>query len=183
MTMSDDLFSGRPVDLDTVLAARELRVEQRQLIFTTRHQPVVSLTPVMPGPVKNNPASRLLLDAALDALLSVASERGWPAEIVVNQSGRAGVEALISVATDPRTLKQAMVQLEDGHPLGRLWDLDVIDPTVGSLSRTQFELPPRRCFVCSQTAHACARSRAHSLDELHHAMKVIIDAHRANPHA
>ena len=73
-------------------------------------------------------------------------------------------------------LKRALVDLETVDPLGRLWDLDVTDPKLGALSRRGLGLPVRRCIVCDQPAHACARSRAHSLPELLGAIEDILHA-------
>jgi holo-ACP synthase len=42
---------------------------------------------------------------------------------------------------DARIVKSATVLLEDHHPLGRLWDLDVIAPREGLLSRQDLGFP------------------------------------------
>jgi holo-ACP synthase len=176
--MADDPFCGPLVDLDTVLAAREERVARRLDVVRTRLRPVVSLTIVMPGPVKDCTASRALRDAALDTLTPLFAARDWAAEIVHVGNGPAGPEALLSVDVEARDLKQAMVALEDDHPLGRLWDLDVVDPVTGGMSRRDLGEGPRRCLLCGEPAHACARSRAHAIPDLLAAMKALIDAAR-----
>lgn len=180
--MSDDPFAGPEVDLETVLAAREARVAARAEVFRQGREPVVSLTVVMPGPVKDNAGSRRLRDAALAAVISVAEAAGWAACVHRMVDGPAGAEALISVDADAGDLKRAMVTLEDDHPLGRLWDLDVVDPVAGAISRRDLGREPRRCLVCGEPAHACARSRAHTIADLHAAMKAIFDASRLTLH-
>jgi holo-ACP synthase len=84
--------------------------------------------------------------------------------------------ALVTVDVDARDLKCAMVGLEDDHPLGRLWDLDVVDPVIGGISRSDLGQGPRRCLICGEPAHACARSRTHAIPDLLAAMKGLIDA-------
>jgi Phosphoribosyl-dephospho-CoA transferase (holo-ACP synthetase) len=59
-----------------------------------------------------------------------------------------------------------MITLEQQHPLGRLFDLDVLQADGRSLSRREFDLPPRRCLICDELAAACGRSRRHSSEEL-----------------
>ena len=86
---------------------------------------------------------------------------------------------MIAVEAPPGELKRALVDLEAAEVLGRLWDLDVTDPILGALSRQDFGLPVRRCLVCDEPAHACARSRAHSLSELLEVIEVILKT--ANP--
>lgn len=178
MAMTDDLFSGPSVDLKTVLEARDVRVERRNRIFGKWSRPLVSVSIVMPGPVKDCAASRFLRDTALSALVQALGCRGWSAEIGEILNGAAGPEAIISVAAAPIALKSLTVEIEDAHPLGRLWDLDVIDPATSVVSRHSLGLPPRRCLLCSAPAHACARSRAHSLAELLTAIRQVVEAYR-----
>ena len=56
--------------------------------------------------------------------------------------------------------------IEDGGGLGRLFDIDVLDAGGKKLSREDLGLPPRKCLLCEQPAHACARSRTHTVMEL-----------------
>jgi len=125
----------------------------------------ISVTPVMPGPVKDCALARLIQAAALVELDALVGTRGWDAELVYRETARAGPEALLAVSAAPEAVKRATVDLEDRHPLGRLWDIDVVTATA-TLSRRDLGLAPRRCLVCGAPAHACARSRAHPLSEL-----------------
>jgi holo-ACP synthase len=181
--MHEALFAGPEVGLDAVLCAREARVERRREAVSRLGAPVVTVSPVMPGPVKDCPASRRLQQAALDALENLFRERRWPAIPVWAEMAPTGPEALIGVEADPFELKRALVGLETSHSLGRLWDLDVTDPGYGALSRRRLGLPVRRCFVCDEPAHVCARSRAHPLDELLGAIKGIFNAAPSEPSA
>ena len=136
---------------------------------------MVTVTPVMPGPVKDCAASRRLHEGALDALAHVFRDREWPATLVWADVGPTGPAALYAVEADPDELKRALIDLETTHPMGRLWDLDVTDPRLGALSRRSLSLPVRRCLLCDEPAHACARSRAHPLAELLGAIERILN--------
>ncbi|HLR88779.1 MAG TPA: citrate lyase holo-[acyl-carrier protein] synthase [Atopostipes sp.] len=63
-----------------------------------------------------------------------------------------------------------MVNIEENHPLGRLFDLDVLmldqNNEVQGKSRTKLGLPVRRCFLCERPAKDCGRSRRHTVLEL-----------------
>lgn len=181
--MRDDLFAGPPVELDAVLAARDARVALRHEVFAAERRPVVSLSPVMPGPVKDCAAARLVQSEALAALDRLFEAEGWRARIVRSAFEATGPEALIVVEAEAETLKRATVAIEESHPLGRLFDIDVIDPDAGAISRGGLGLPTRRCFVCGEAAHACARSRAHPLDRLLAVLETTIDAYRTRPSA
>ena len=78
-------------------------------------------------------------------------------------------------------IKKAAVAAEESDALGRLFDMDVlvIDDAlkadenghysltdIRSISRSQLGAGPRKCLLCGENAKACARSRAHSMDDL-----------------
>lgn len=172
--------AGPAVTVESMLAARERRVERRRDAFARRPEgPLVTVSIVMPGPVKDCALSRVAAAAARGALDRLFAARGWPATVLAETNGPTGPEALVAVAAEPRALKQAVVMLEETHPLGRLWDLDVAAPGDRTISRRDLGLAPRRCLVCDAPAHACARSRAHPLDVLLTAVEERIDAWQA----
>lgn len=73
-----------------------------------------------------------------------------------------GIEALISLDADAAELKRICVEIEEEHQAGRLFDIDVIAKNGAKLGRSE----PRKCLICSENASVCARSRAHSVQEL-----------------
>jgi len=87
---------------------------------------------------------------------------------------------LVVIDAEPLSIKRTMLQIEEQHPLGRLWDVDVIDPTGSSVSRQRLNLPARLCLLCDQAAHACARSGAHALHDLQCAVEDKINAYRSS---
>nr|WP_321526162.1 citrate lyase holo-[acyl-carrier protein] synthase [uncultured Cohaesibacter sp.] len=157
---------GDEVALPAMLAAREARVRRREAGLAHCCQPTLTLSVVMPGPVKLCPLTRLLFDEALKAVPQAFAVRGVPFEMLWSGTPASGPEALFAVDVGGQDLKRAMVALEETHPLGRLWDLDVHGSDGRSISRRDLGLAPRRCLVCEQPAHACARSRRHGLEEV-----------------
>jgi len=155
----------RAVSLEEVLANRERRSARQQSALEWFRRPVVGFTLVIPGPHKAFPGTRTLLEAGLAAVDGLLAERGWAVLMGESRFQPTGPEALRVVAADPLELKRALAGLEDRHPLGRLWDLDVLGPE-GGISRQRLDLPPRRCLLCGRAAHACSRSQAHPLPDL-----------------
>ena len=155
-----------PVSLEQMLEAREGRAERQAVALERFQLPVVSITVVMPGAVKDSPQSRSILVEACSALNDLFTGKGWAIPLSQTTFEPTGPEALYAVETEAQTLKRALVELEDMHPLGRLWDLDVLCPKAGALSRQSLGLGPRSCLVCGEAAHACARSQRHPLSEL-----------------
>lgn len=166
------------VTLDEVLQNRERRVLHQRAAIEAFGRPLLSITLVTPGPLKDSATARQVMNHALRAMETLLAARGWP---VLNREVRldpTGPEALLVVAASSRELKAATTRLEEGHPLGRLWDIDVIDTLGVACSRRTLGLPPRRCLLCGEDAHVCVRSRVHPLKELQQAMEEIVDAYR-----
>lgn len=157
---------GPEVTLEQMLQAREKRVTEQQLLLATHQKPIVSLTLVIPGSIKSASGARFLFDHALKAFTDCYAEASWPLLVREVLCAATGLEAILVLDAEAKDLKLATVKLEDEHPLGRLWDFDVICPEQGQLSRSMINVAPRRCLLCNEAAHACARSRRHSIDEL-----------------
>lgn len=172
---------GEPVSLEQMLAARERRAARQQAALARFAGPVVSLGVVMPGPVKDNAQSRAILEAAIRALDALFLETQWPVRLFEPVFGPTGPEAIYALDADAAAVKRRLVGLEDTHPLGRLWDLDVICPRRGILSRRSLGQASRRCLVCDAEAHACARSRRHCLTQLLAVIGETLERYRRSP--
>lgn len=154
------------VSIPELLVSRDER-QARQHAWLTRHlTPLVSFTVVAPGPIKDSELTRRIFNHGVTALLAVAKKQAglsgsrlhWPQPV-----GRKGSSPLRQPA---RGLKLATIELEHQHPLGRLWDIDVLTPEGDILSRRHFSLPARRCLLCEQSAAECARGKTHALSDL-----------------
>ena len=80
-----------------------------------------------------------------------------------------GMEFYRVLRADALDVKRACSEFEEGHPLGRLLDIDVVEmagETPTPISRTALGMAPRRCFICNEEAKVCARSRQHTIQEM-----------------
>ena len=168
---------GPPVGLEQMLEARELRAARQAAALTRFQRPIVSVTVVTPGPVKDGPLPRRVLAQALAEIDAVCGALYWPILLRTVIEQATGPEALFVVGADARLLKARTVELEEKHPLGRLWDLDVIVPGPRTLSRKEFGFGARRCLACDQPAFECGRSRRHPLQELSARIETIVREH------
>lgn len=116
----------------------------------------------MPGAEKRNALSLTVAHAAVEALRSAFSpsfleERDLPT----------GYEAFLLTTLSPLEAKRHAVELEESHPLGRLFDVDVFArDNDGPISRTVINCAPRRCLLCEEEARLCMRRHTHSHEEL-----------------
>lgn len=150
------------VTLLDMLQARESRAARQAELLRRYNKPLICFTMNIAGPVKDSPSIRrgfqmglrhleqLLAVEKMDCLhrLPVRENTGW--------------EELLVVDAPADAIKALTTQLEEASPLGRLFDMDVLDPSGKKLERPL----PRRCLLCGERAQVCARSRTHSVAQL-----------------
>ena len=146
------------VTLEDILRARDGRADAQQRLLHSHRLPLVSFTMNIAGPVKSAPLIELAFDAGLEALYAAL---GQPeaAEVIRPTTG---CEALLVYDRPAAALKDTCLTLETAAPIGRLYDLDVLDTDGSKLSR----LEPRTCLICGGPVTVCSRSRAHGLDAI-----------------
>lgn len=154
--------------MESILRGREKRVKIRKE-FIKKNKRAVSflcLSINMPGLDKRNDfAQRLFYDAQKTIYQQLAREK---IELLdqLTLTNKAGSVLLLAVELKPKNLKEIMLKIEADHILGRFFDLDVYNQSNISLSRTDFNYPPRKCFICNDHAKACMRTAKHSQQEL-----------------
>lgn len=163
--------SGLNVSLAQILASREQRASLQQAWLSLSEHALISVTLVWPGEVKDTPLSRQVMDVADKALGQLFNAHHWRVSRHDTRQLITGPEAFWSVSAPAWMIKHATVHMEDTHPLGRLWDIDVFCPKSGLVKRTAIQQPMRKCFICDDPAHICSRMRRHSPYELTRAIE------------
>ena len=173
MTIATPVRAG--VSLDALLAAKERRAARQADWLTHYQQPVISLTLVTPGEIKDSLRYRYTMGVALQMCDQLLWENRW--QVLDRQVLwlPTGPEALWCVAHPAAEIKAHCAELEQTHPLGRLWDLDVICPENGHVGRQSLGSHLRRCLICDEPAHACSRSRKHPVEQVVARVEKMID--------
>ena len=150
--------------LTEILAAREQRVQTQQQLLEQYKKPLLCFTMNIPGPEKYDRDVSIGFCVG-NWLLSDAIPRQ---RILYHSQKReiTGCEAYYVVDMPARQLKQLVIELEDIDPIGRLFDMDVLDTDGRKLSRDELGYPRRKCLLCQEDAVVCARSRSHELYQL-----------------
>lgn len=163
------------VSLEALLAAKDSRAARQADWLAHYQQPVISLTLVTPGAVKDSIRYRNTMGVALQACDQLLWQNHW--QVLDRQVLwlPTGAEALWCVEHPAVEIKAQCVEMEQTHPLGRLWDFDVFCPKEGPVGRHSLDLNTRRCLVCDEPAHGCARSRRHPVDEVVARVEKLID--------
>lgn len=163
-----------PVTLEEMLVARDARVARQQELLTRHACTLVSHGLNIPGPHKTSLAFAWAFEQEGRLIENTLAEHGWPVLHREVTHSHTGHEGLLAVRADALDVKRALVAIEEGSPLGRLFDIDVLRPDGDKVSRTDLGLPSRTCLLCDRPAFECARSRAHSVQELLCAIEAII---------
>lgn len=154
------------VSLVEILEAREGRVQRQQVLLARYGLPIISFTLNIAGPIKNDVGIRRAFCEGRERL--DAALRGENIAIIAQESidEPTGCEGLFVLRGDGRRIKEICIALEDEDALGRLFDLDVLDPAHGKWDRTALGHPARGCLVCGRAGRDCASRRLHAVPEL-----------------
>ena len=180
-----------PITLDELLASRDARhAMQQKLMAEHSGKTLVCLTVVMPGSVKRNQQSLTVARAAVKAMrkaynisddllpeteLLTNELKTETRECLVERDLNTGYEAYLITSLPLLEAKRVAVDIEDTHPLGRLFDIDVIDAQGIPVSRDRVGGQPRRCLVCDHEARYCMRMRWHTQEEIWARIKQMTD--------
>lgn len=154
------------VFLRNLLQAKEKRAKRQQTLIGTYRSSLISFTLNIPGPEKDSNLYRQVSAEGIKELESRLNSKGITIIYGETQNGISGPEAFVCMAEKGETLKKITVDIEESHPLGRLFDFDVFDQDCCQVERAQLGMKARKCFLCPESAAVCARSRRHSLQEL-----------------
>lgn len=176
MLLLPELATYHEVSIPELLASRDERQARQRAWLAGYTVPLISFTVVVPGPIKDSELTRRIFNHGVTALLALAREQAWLIRKQAALASVSGPEGMFSVEASARDIKLATIGLEHSHPLGRLWDIDVVVPGGDILSRHHFALPARCCLLCDHSAAECARGKTHSLSDLTHQMEVLLHA-------
>lgn len=142
-----------------ILEARDKRAELQKRLISVYNTSLICFTMNIAGPVKTNPLIERAFFVGEELLkekfgnLIIYSEK----ELSVT-----GCQVMFCVKEEAQRIKETCEDIEDNHPLGRLFDMDVIAPNGEKLSRKGI----RGCIVCGKEGRECAAGRLHSVNEL-----------------
>ncbi|MEG0254733.1 MAG: citrate lyase holo-[acyl-carrier protein] synthase [Vagococcus sp.] len=178
--MSNNIFSGgKDVQLLEMLDAREKRqLKQQQLLEKSTNDTLISMTMNIPGSVKVTDELIKIFHLVYDQV-----KMDWQSELLHEEllPLKTGYEGYFLIKENASVVKKHLINLEEELPFGRLFDLDVLElrqEELVVLSRKDFNLSPRTCFICKENAKECGRSRSHSIEELQLAISDYINERR-----
>lgn len=164
--------------LEAVLASRDARLAAQLELGGRQGWPLLSLTLVSPGPLKDDARRRAFMDLAEQRFALALEAAGLPVLERQRLDGLTGPESLWAVKASALALKALAAAIEEVLPAGRLLDADVLvapkalaEGTSAAglpepVPRSALGLAPRPCLVCGEDLRACMAGRVHTPAEL-----------------
>ena len=159
----NNVITGSPVTSVELRAARDRRVLKKWELLTTGGEIcLVEFSLNIAGAVKTFPFARAAFREEVRELSDHLSRFSvLKTEVYEKNTGDCAFFLLKSQAIQ---IKKFLVSIEESHPLGRLFNLDVCGPDGISVKRHDLGLLPRTCLVCGEDAHVCAQKKSHSME-------------------
>lgn len=151
--------------LDILNSKENRRILQTDVIDKYKNT-LISFTLNTPGIEKDNEIYRQIHRDAMDYIICKLGEKHI--NILYKQSfeRNTGPEGYIVVEKSALDIKFLMIQIEEEHYLGRLFDIDIFDKDNRQVSRKVLNIKGRNCLICSQDARICMREKSHSQEEI-----------------
>lgn len=149
--------------LKDILRERERRIEHQEKLLEQYKMPILVIRVNYPGANKDNYISQGITAIMEQAICEMFSSS---IHYKIMKTTAEGPTVIMSINKDARDIKSMTLNIEHNHILGRCVDLDVYDEKGKSISREDFGLDMRKCYICSDIAHNCVRSKKHSKEEV-----------------
>ncbi|MBQ6636039.1 MAG: citrate lyase holo-[Lachnospiraceae bacterium] len=166
-------MDGKEITLPLMMDCRERRFNIQNELLKKYRKPVISFCMNIPGPIKTNDQIRAAFLEGKKRLIKSLKKHNYPVLEERDIHELTGDEWIASINADAEQVKELTMEIENWHPLGRLYDMDVIRTDGEKLSRSRF----RKCLICGKQAQECARSRTHTVAEMQAAVVKMLSKH------
>lgn len=148
---------------EDILLERERRIEYQEELVKQYKMAILVIRVNYPGVDKDNPLSQGIVKIMEQEIYEKLS-----GSIHYKKNTKTAEGPLVTMCINKgvRDIKAVTLNIEHNHILGRCVDIDVYDDTGRSISREDFGLAMRKCYICDDIAHNCVRSKKHSKEEV-----------------
>ena len=146
-----------------ILIARERRVEYQEKLVEQFKMPIMVIRVNYPGVNKNNHLTQEIISIIEQLISKMLS---YSIHFKITKTTAEGPIVIMVINKKARDIKSITINIENNHILGRCVDLDIYDEKGKSISREDFGLDMRKCYICNDIAHNCVRSKKHNKEEV-----------------
>lgn len=161
-----EILGNNHVVLQDMLDAREKRAWEQQRILHAFKCTLISFTLNIPGSIKFFPLAEKTFEEGKRLILDQLKRHNVNINYQKENKSNTGCEVFYAVDGDVFLIKKLMVEIENSHALGRIFDIDVLDHEQKGISRKDIGLDGRTCLLCSEFSHLCSRNKTHTTEEV-----------------
>lgn len=165
----------KTVSLDEILEARDRRYENQHRLTHLYKRTLIVFTLNIPGNKKVSPKIRNAFEEGCRSIKLSLNQSNCSIIYEEVNYMKTGYEAYFIIDESIKTAKKLMLDIENDHPQGRLFDIDVFSKDMQQISREALGVSKRKCFICDQPAVNCSRSRRHSEQEIQVKLQELLD--------
>ena len=148
---------------NNILQDREKRYWEILSLISKYRVPVICGKINYPGDDKNTLEAQNAFRILRQLLTEKFAEDSMHTQIL---TGDDGSSILIATSLNPLEAKKIAVFIENSHPLGRIFDIDVYGAEGVPIGRENLGMESRRCIICNEDARVCMRTACHSFQEV-----------------
>lgn len=161
-----EALGDNEVTLQDMLDAREKRALEQQKILSEYNTTIISFTLNIPGSYKYFPLADKTFEEGKKLILNHLKRHNLNIKYSKDNISKTGYEVFYAVECEASYIKKIMIEIENSCMLGRIFDIDVLSSKGEKISREDVGEEGRQCLICNEFAHACSRSKSHSMEEL-----------------
>lgn len=162
MTLND-VITGIPVTSNELHTAKNSRILKKQDLLSGKSSScLVEFSLNIAGSIKTFPFARTAFREEVSELQDRMGKFSIKKIEICEEP--AGDYAFFLLDSPAAAVKKFLVFIEESHPLGRLFNLDVCGPDGLSIRRHDLNLLPRTCLVCGEDAAVCQAKKRHSTE-------------------
>jgi len=148
---------------EDIMIGRERRIEYQERLLEKYKMPLLVIRVNYPGLNKDNHFSKEI-SVIMEQLISEKFSCSIEYKRMITTAE--GPLVIMAINKKARDIKLVTLDIEEKHLLGRCVDIDVYDEKGMGVSREDFGLGMRKCYICDDIAHNCVRSKKHSKKEV-----------------
>ena len=161
--------------IEEILRSRENRGHKQEVLINQYKSSLISFTLNTPGVVKSSELLNRVHLEGMKMIIDGLKSENIPIIYYETIHLKTGTEAYIIIDCDANRIKSITVKIENTHPLGRVFDIDIFDASGQQIKREVIGDKKRTCVICGGNTEICRHKNSHPIHEVIEKYKQIMN--------